>query len=287
MNDLLVIETNNINELQVIFGEKDEHGKPKIALIVEEIERNAHSIVFDISTKEGQATCRSLASKIASAKSALDKAGKAKKDEYTVFTKLIDEDRNFVKTRLQALQDEIRQPLTDMENAEKQRIATHEMNVQALIVNDFNFTAQDYAQAIKNLESCQIDDSYQEFKLKALETKESELSRLRPLLKKAQQFEAEQAELQRLRQEQAQREQQEREQRIAQEAEARAKAEIEAKQRAEEAERIKREKDIAHRNQIMVVAKDDLVSNGIDEHIAEQVIKLIFHKQVRNVHISF
>ena len=85
--------------------------------------------------KQGQATCRSLAAKVASAKATLDKAGKAKKDEYTVYTKLIDQDRNFAKERLQKLQDEIRAPLTEIEEREKQRIATHEANLAAITVD--------------------------------------------------------------------------------------------------------------------------------------------------------
>ena len=119
-------------DLPQLFGKRVE-SQAAIEEVISKIETESRSITFDINTKDGQATCRSLAAKIASAKSTLDKAGKAKKDEYTVTTKLIDADRNLAKSRLQALQDEIRQPLTALEQREAQRKAQHEANLAALI----------------------------------------------------------------------------------------------------------------------------------------------------------
>lgn len=231
-------------DLPQLFGKRVE-SQAAIEEVISKIETESRSITFDINTKGGQATCRSLAAKIASAKSTLDKAGKAKKDEYTVTTKLIDADRNLAKSRLQALQDEIRQPLTELEQREAQRKAQHEANLAALI--DFTDLVGAHSSAISEridtLQDKVIGDDWEEYKAEALEAKDFTLKALRNEFEVVKQREDEQAELARLRAEQAQREQQEREERIAQEATAKAKADAErqAQQVAQEAERKERE----------------------------------------------
>lgn len=231
-------------DLPQLFGKRIEN-QAAIEEVVSKIEFESRSITFDIETKEGQATCRSLAAKIASAKSTLDKAGKARKDEYTVTTKLIDADRNLTKSRLQALQDEIRQPLTELEQREKQRQAQHEANLDEIV--DLSALVGASSSAISErltaLQDKVIGDDWQEYKSQALEAKDFSLKALRSQLAETKQREDEQAELARLRAEQAQREQQEREERIAREATAKAQADAErqAQQIAQESERKERE----------------------------------------------
>lgn len=231
-------------DLPQLFGKRIEN-QAAIEEVISKIETESRSITFDINTKDGQATCRSLAAKIASAKSTLDKAGKAKKDEYTVTTKLIDADRNLTKSRLQALQDEIRQPLSELEQREAQRKTQHEINLS--MISDFTDLVGAHSSAINErittLQDKVIGDEWEEYKAEALESKDSVLKALRIEFDMVKQREDEQAELARLRAEQAQREQQEREERIAQEATAKAKADAErqAQQVAQEAERKERE----------------------------------------------
>ncbi|MGM8938119.1 hypothetical protein ACS8E2_05435 [Psychrobacter glaciei] len=233
-------------DLPQLFGKRIEN-QAAIEEIITKIETESRSITFDIETKEGQATCRSLAAKIASAKSTLDKAGKARKDEYTVTADLIQVDRNLVKQRLQLLQDEVRQPLTELEQREKQRQAQHETKLAALGYLDVQDHDRIGSKFIKEriafLENTVIDDSWEEYKSQALETKDNALRILRPEFERVKQREYEQAELARLRAEQVQREQQEREERIAQEATAKANADAErqAQQIAQESERKERE----------------------------------------------
>lgn len=231
-------------DLPQLFGKRVEN-QAAIEEVISKIETESRSITFDINTKDGQATCRSLAAKIASAKSTLDKAGKAKKDEYTVTTKLIDADRNLTKSRLQALQDEIRQPLTELEQREAQRKANQEDRLSTL--KEISYFAERGSEELKGriefLEEVSIGDDWDEYKAEALEAKDLTLKAMRIEYSAIKQREDEQAELARLRAEQAQREQQEREERIAQEATAKAKADAErqAQQVAQEAERKERE----------------------------------------------
>lgn len=231
-------------DLPELFG-KLVDDKPAIESILNNIETESRSITFDIETKEGQATCRSLAAKIASAKSTLDKAGKAKKDEYTVTADQIQKDRNLVKGRLQSLQDEIRKPLTELEQREKERKAQHEKNLEKLV--DFTdlvgCESVEYQDRIKDLQDRVIGEDWEEYKPEALEAKDRTLKALRIEFEAVKQREDEQAELARLRAENAKREQQEREERIKQEATAKAKSEAErqAQQVAQEVERKERE----------------------------------------------
>ncbi|MGM8939522.1 hypothetical protein ACS8E2_12600 [Psychrobacter glaciei] len=231
-------------DLPQLFGKRIDN-QAAIEEIITKIETESRSITFDIETKEGQATCRSLAAKIASAKSTLDKAGKARKDEYTVTTKLIDADRNVVKDRLQKLQDEVRQPLTELEQREAQRKTQHEINLS--MISDFTDLVGAHSSAISErittLQDKVIGNEWEEYKAEALESKDSVLKALRTEFEMVKKREDEQAELARLRAEQAQREQQEREARIAQEATAKAKADAErqAQQIAQESERKERE----------------------------------------------
>lgn len=231
-------------DLPQLFGRRIKN-QAAIEEIISKIEIESRSITFDIETKEGQATCRSLAAKIASAKSTLDKAGKARKDEYTVTTKLIDADRNVVKDRLQKLQDEIRQPLTELEQRENERKVNHEINL-SLMVDTSELVGANSSAISERLTALQdrvIDDDWQEYKSQALEAKDFVLKALRSQLAETKQREDEQAELARLRTEQVKREQQEREERIANEATAKAKADAErqAQQIAQESERKERE----------------------------------------------
>ena len=199
------------DQLPALFGEQTQDGNPKILGVVEAIEQQAGSIVFDITTKAGQETCRKISATVAKAKTAIDNAGKTKKEEYTVFTKRIDGDRNLAKTRLQALQDAIRQPLTDMENAEKQRkeMLENRLNNLENYFDVYTVTSAAVGDAITMLQNTMIDESWEEYQSIAAAKKASELERLQTLLAQAQQREADaalraaQAEQQRIAQEQA------------------------------------------------------------------------------------
>lgn len=90
----------------------------------------ALSVVQDISTEAGRDAIRSMAYKVARTKTTFDNLGKELKAEHKAKCDAIDADRNKGVAALQALQDEVRKPLTEWENKEKARVDGHE---QALI----------------------------------------------------------------------------------------------------------------------------------------------------------
>ena len=307
------------DQLPALFGEQTQDGNPKILGVVEAIEQQAGSIVFDITTKAGQETCRNIAATVAKAKVAIDNAGKTKKEEFTVFTKRIDGDRNLAKTRLQALQDAIRQPLTDMENAEKQRKETLENRLNNLenYFDVYNVTAAAVGEAITALQNTLIDDSWGEYQSIAAAKKEQELARLQAILPQVQQREADAAELAALRAAQAEQQRIAHEQALLEQARQAAAAEaeqkilaaqraaeaaataaenaeriaferLEAKQAAEAQAKAQRVANEFQQARAMIAAAASLktVAN-IDPKLACKIVHLIGTKQIKNLSLIF
>ena len=226
--------------------------------ILKQIREKVTSEVFDVSTEKGRDVIRSTARKIASSKIAIDAMGKELKSEWKAKCDAIDLERRKIWDELESLQATVRQPLTDFENKEKERIGIHEKEL-TLLANWANLGAGGtYQQAEENLVS--LDGAYksrnwEEFKVRAdatyIEARGSLIASAHNLKKQ----EEERLELERLRREEEARKQKEREDAIAKEAAEKAKRDAEAKAAKEaaereaaakaEQERIQREKDAA------------------------------------------
>jgi len=192
---------------------------------VDEIRKEVTGFVADISTEKGRKAVASMAYKVAKSKTALDNIGKELVSKLKEQPKLVDAERKRMREALDALRDEVRQPLNDWEAAETARCDAHTANIATLwaIHEDReNKTASELKEMVAQAESFVIDDSLQEFKGKAMVVKDKVLTDLRADLEKEESIEAERAELERLRKEAADREQKEREEKIAKEAEERA-----------------------------------------------------------------
>ena len=203
-----------------------------IQAIVDQIKAQVSSIVPDVTTAKGRKEIASLAYKVAQSKSAIDAEGKKLKEQYTVVTNKIDADRKFARDELDAERDRIRQPLTDWENAEKDRVAKHEgaiaeIKSNALISNEA--TSNDIKEVISSVENAIVDSSLEEYEEQAKLAKFETLEMLRNTLAVREKYEAEQAELERLRQAEIERQQKERDEKIAREAADKARVEAEAK----------------------------------------------------------
>ncbi|MDN5416806.1 MAG: hypothetical protein L0G09_05125 [Acinetobacter sp.] len=205
-----------------------------IQAIVDQIKAQVSSIVPDVTTAKGRKEIASLAYKVAQSKTAIDAEGKKLKEQHTVVTNKIDADRKFARDELDAERDRIRQPLTDWENAEKDRVAKHENAIEAFkgfANNDFLIIANSemIKGAIAALNDQVIDSSFEEYEEQAKLAKLETLETLRNALSKTQSLEAERAELERLRQAEIERQQKERDEKIAREAADKARVEAEAK----------------------------------------------------------
>lgn len=140
VTDLVVIEKQNA---MAVFTSK-EHLDP----IIEAIEKEARSLVPDLTTKKGRDAIASMAHKVARSKTYIDNAGKDLVAELKALPKQIDESRRIVRERLDALKDEVRRPLTEWEVEQERIKAEEEMNAwhtEALEMNE-DFDRQRTAQ---------------------------------------------------------------------------------------------------------------------------------------------
>lgn len=112
--DLVVIEKKNA---MAVFTNNDQ-----LDPLIEAIEKEARSLVPDVTTKKGRDAIASMAHKVARSKTYIDNAGKDLVAELKALPKQIDESRRVVRERLDALKDEVRRPLTEWET-EQARIA--------------------------------------------------------------------------------------------------------------------------------------------------------------------
>ncbi|WP_407733252.1 hypothetical protein [Pseudomonas citronellolis] len=188
----------------------------------------------DVSTRKGREAIASIAHKVARSKTALDNIGKELVADLKEVPKKIDAERKRMRDLLDAWKDEVRRPLTEWEEAEAARVARHQGEIDKI---NLRLECRDLDSAelkanIAWLEGLAISEAWQEFEAEAARAKDKALIALREALLAREKFEAEQAELERLRAEAAAREQKEREERIAREA---AEAErLAAERRAQE-----------------------------------------------------
>lgn len=212
--------------------------------ILKKIKEEITPLIFDVSTAQGRKDIASMAYKVARTKTYIDKVGKEYVDDIKKQAGVIDKERKKAKDTLTALQDEIRKPLTEWEEAEKKRKddilakieeirilgVTHETSEQAKnslnVAIDFNF-----------------DESFGEYEGYAKSTKDETIDFLTKEVERLVKYEAEQAELERLRQEAAEREQRERDEEIAREAAEKARREAEEKAEQERLAAVKREQE--------------------------------------------
>ncbi|MBZ1932636.1 hypothetical protein [Klebsiella pneumoniae] len=230
--DLVVIEKKNA---MAVFTNNDQ-----LDPLIEAIEKEARSLVPDVTTKKGRDAIASMAHKVARSKTYIDNAGKDLVAELKALPKQIDESRRVVRERLDALKDEVRRPLTEWE-AEQERIKAEEamlaLHVEALAMNE-EFDRQLTARIESDHEMALLmNDAFD--REQAEKKAEAERQRI-----------AREEEIKRLAEEKAKREAAEQAQREIDAAAAREREAILAKERAEReqreaAERAEREKQAA------------------------------------------
>lgn len=253
MNELQVIEQNAIAQAYAKRGGTEE--------LFDRIAQEARSFVPDVTTKKGRDAIGSLAMKISKSKTLIEKYGKELVAEQKAKIKLIDDDRISVVKKFDELRNEILAPRDAWEQAEKDRIEKHKSDIEK--IRDFahpsaihDMPANRIAEQIRMLDVLEICPLFEEFEQEAKIAKLETLEVLRTTLVSREKYEAEQAELERLRIAEQQRIQQERDARIAHEAAEKATREAEEKARFE-AERVEREKREAEQREARLKAEKE------------------------------
>ena len=212
--------------------------------VADRIETLARGLVADVSTKEGVSQIKTAARQIASVKKKVDDLGKTVVAELKALPKIIDKNRADFRERMERLQEEIRRPVTDIEERQKAIDDIKGTHFACAACN-----SQELAAKIEELETQRAavtaevwKEAYEEV-LKAFDAEIGALSTMKSAAEKRDEdarrlaeLEAKQAEADRII----------REQKIKEEAERKAREEAEAMAAAEKA-RLEREKAEAER----------------------------------------
>lgn len=199
----------------------------------------------DLTTDKGRKAIASLAFKVRKSKTALDSLGKQLVDDLKEIPKKIDAERKRMRDALDALADEVRRPLDEWERADQERVAQHKHEIAMLegFSECSDLTAEEIRANIECVDGTVIDESWEEFEAEAHRAKAKTLESMRTALAAREKYEAEQAELARLRAEAEARRIQDEKERIAREAAEAATRAAEAKAQAEREAAAKREAD--------------------------------------------
>lgn len=225
----------------------------KMDEILGRIETETRSHAPDVSTDKGRKAIASLAFKIAKSKTAMDAAGKALNETARAQINKVDAERRRAWDRLEKLQAEIRQPLTDWEAEEKARVDAIKARIERLRTAHetvMDATSEQIGALLHRVEITVIDDSWAEFVADAARHKDQAIATLRNMRDFAADREAQAAELARLR--------------------AEAEARAEADRIREEQERAERERLAAERAAAELQAeherlKQEAVANAAKE----------------------
>lgn len=232
----------------------------------DQIKQAASGEVPDLTTKKGRDRIASLAAQVSRSKTAVEKPGREYLKHIKELPKEVEKELREWVNKCDALRDEIRAPLTKWE--EEQAAIEAEIISRIDEINSLGAMAAQPHPGLQwtilndALEHCQaitIDESFGAHISKAVAAKDAATKSLAAAIDARKAYDAEQAELDRLRQEQAKREQEERERRIAEEAalaerqrqeQARIDAERMQREAEQRAEQAKRDAELAERRRI-------------------------------------
>lgn len=228
------------------------------AELFERIAQEARSHVPDVTTKKGRDQIGSLAMKVSKSKTFIEKCGKELVAEQKAQIKLIDDDRIATVKKFDELRNEILAPRDAWDQAEKDRVQAIQDKIAQFDSGrvDIGSPLNLIVSVIAEIEAIVIDESFAEYQEQAKLQKYECLEVLRKVQVEREKYEAEQAELERLRQAEILRQQQERDAQIAREAAEKATREAEEKARFE-AERVQREKAEAEQREARLKAEKE------------------------------
>lgn len=322
-NELIVVQEPNALE---VFTTPD-----RVAEILKMIRKKIDAFEpVDATTEEGRATIKSRAHAVSRSKTALETVGKRLADDAKALPKKIDAGRRKFDEQLSAWRDEVRKPVTEWEAREAERCKKHEDTIGRL--RQLASVVQSGNDVVERLEGMKAAVDEMEVSPAACEefedgyrlAKDAALSAINTAIERRRKFDADQAELARLREVQAAQEAREREEkeaaarkeredRIAKEAEEKAQRDAQAAAAArerelqrqvdeaaqrerqaqearerEEKETAAREADRAHRQKVNQAAVFDLIHcTPINEEQAKAIVKAIAKGQIGAVSIRY
>ncbi|GLO03344.1 hypothetical protein PPUJ13061_32420 [Pseudomonas putida] len=171
------------------------------------------AVVPDLKTVKGRKEIASMAYEVARTKTAIENKGKELSAEQKKVPGRIDAERKRVWEILESWQKEVRKPLDDWQAAEDARVDRHNdrLNWLKTLADDLGELSSLHIKGlIAEAEGMQLGAHWEEFEAEAGAVKDKVLTALRAALTNREAFEAEQAELARLRREAEERAEQDR-----------------------------------------------------------------------------
>lgn len=203
--------------------------------------------VPDLNSRKGRERIASLAAKVSKSKAAVEKPGRDYLKRLKEMPKVVEAElREFV-TKMDNLRDATRQPLTEWEETEQARKDKHVDGIQAMkdfLIFEGAPSADQVGHIMAILELVAVNDTWEEFLPEAAQVKDETLAKLRNLLAERTQYEAEQAELVRLRAEAEAQAQRDRDAEIARVAAEQARLQAEQQAQAEREAAARREQEL-------------------------------------------
>lgn len=217
----------------------------------QQIRNQVLSEVPDLNTKAGIARVKSLARIVSESKTAIEKPGRNYLKQLKEMPKVIEAELRDWVTKMDALRDEVRQPVTELEEKEKARVAALDQRLNEIhqigSVAGLDILPSETITAwIGKLEAISVDATWDEYQDRAALAKEAAKVKLEAFLQTRLTWEAQQAEIARLKAEREEKDRIQREQQIA--AQARHEAEQKAlREKLESEQREQAAKDAAAR----------------------------------------
>ena len=235
-NELVILDEKKLLAPEKLFTPK------AMDQVLKDITDKAKAFVPDMSTEKGRKAIASMAYQVSRTKTFLDEKGLSLTAGWAAQKKLVDLERNKIKSTLDNLRDEVRAPLDEWEDANEKRINERKERI-VLIEEAKNFSTghslEVVQNAIKGLATL-IEFDWQEFSVKAKNCHDESLDILVKVEAQIKVQLAEKEELDKLRLEKEEREKKDRDARIAQEAADKVRIDAENKAKAE---KIKVEQD--------------------------------------------
>ncbi|MBE9515979.1 MAG: hypothetical protein IME93_03260 [Proteobacteria bacterium] len=241
MNELVSLES--VNAVEVFDGKGLDD-------LLKQITEEAKSIVPNTETDKGRKEIASMAHKVAKSKTYLDGLRKDLVSNWKAKAKAVDGEGKKMRDYLDTLKAEVRQPLTDWEDAEEERTEKLNRRVEDIIArgescetNWVTLTADNMQELLSITEKTNID-TFEEYANYAAKEKDKAITKIKEAIGKRQKYDDEQAELEKLRAAAAEQEKKDREEQLRKEGEEKAKREAEQKA-LEEAAKVKAESESA------------------------------------------
>ena len=197
----------------------------------QQIREQVMSEVPDVNSKKGIDRIKSLASMVSRSKTAVEKPGRDYLKHLKEQPKIIEAELRDWVSKMDALRDEVRYPVTELEQKEKARIAALDQRLNEIhkigSCAEFDVLPSETINAwIEKLDAIAIDATWDEYQDRASAAKEAAKVKLSSALQTRLTWEAQQAEIARLKAEQEEKDRIQREEQIA------AQARHEAEQKA-------------------------------------------------------